>query len=208
MSKSKGKQRRKTRRGSRRGGLNSSRGFTINTEWAGTVDSGKAIELTFDSFFPAKETIGTATQKIWAGVPWRLLSVKVTLCMDNLQSAPAIIELGLDSAGNHNVENICTQRMVVVPTPVTRTLRMRSPNQWKEDEQRDQSLFSCSNFNFIPGSSPPISSGTVCIYCQARFQFGSNPWQRKNVAFTLPRIRSLTLERVSRSSSFSNLEDY
>lgn len=120
---------------------------------------------------------------LFSGVPWRLRSVMfegvVTSSTQSGQAQtsfpPAFLQVALNTAQSDNVESVVSSRfMVTQQSPRRRVLRMRSPNTWKEDEQRSQALITCTNLTF--GTAP---STTIAVHIEALIQFGqftlSNP---------------------------------
>lgn len=140
------------------------------------VTEGTKIDLTFTSIFP------TTTSTYMAGVPWRLKSFTATFTIKpptpEITPDPAIIQVELNSAGNNNVEAINSTRLLVIPyRTVTRTLRMRGPNLWKEDEQRKQALITIQNINT---DSQATAKSTCFVLATVRIQFGRIPFDFKS----------------------------
>lgn len=113
---------------------------------------------------------------LFAGVPWRLRSAMFEgVVINSTQSGqaqtsfpPAFLQVALNNAESANVEAIVSTRfMVTQQSPRRRVLRMKSPNTWKEDEQRSQALITCTNLTF--GAYP---STIIAVHIEALIQFG------------------------------------
>lgn len=132
------------------------------------IKENESKDFTFEDCFGGKTAATMLTN-----VPWRLLSLKFSIISSQLTNSDgALIQVGLHTAMNPNIENVANMRVLVGPgAPLTRVLRMKSPNPWKEDEQKTQTLFTIRN-SYI-GSSV---NGQVTIYFEPRIQFGKIPF--------------------------------
>lgn len=116
------------------------------------------------------------------GVPWRLKSFTASFTLKppspQITPDPAIIQVELNSAGNNNVEAINSMRILVIPyQTITRTLRMKGPNLWKEDEQRKQALITIQN---VDTKSEATAASTCFLLATVRIQFGKIPFDFKS----------------------------
>lgn len=124
------------------------------------------MDLSFNNIW------GTKNQW-YPGTCWRLESVKIeAICLQGSNQDGALLQVGLHSGGNPNVENIALSRFLVGPgTPKSRVLRMRQPNPWKEDEERKQ--FVCSIHSV---QTPTANSNQISVYLEARIKFLKIPF--------------------------------
>lgn len=166
----------------------------MNIPYIAYIDEGTKIDLSFKKIF---QTVPTLLD----GVPWRLRTVSFQCSSRGKTNSvpspdPAIFQVELNSGMNSNVEGIINQRYLITPYQTTkRTLRMRSPNLWKEDEQRDQVLISLQNCDT---ESEVNNMSRVFCMMTVRFQFGRIP-------FAAPKSLSHLAYRIPPSSSYSDL---
>lgn len=166
--------RRKGRRGTR--GRRSDTSFTMSIPITAYITEGNKVDLSFTDVFPI------ATTTYMMGVPWRLKSFTASFTLKppspQITPDPAIIQVELNSAGNNNVEAINSLRILVIPyQTITRTLRMKGPNLWKEDEQRKQALITIQN---VDTKSEATAASTCFILATVRIQFGKIPFDFKS----------------------------
>lgn len=165
----------KGKRSRRAGGAQrTGRNFSIQIPAVFHVDEGKTNNITAEQLFP---------DDFFKGIPWRLRSIRAEVsCKSTFDITsnttiiePAIFQIRLNSAAADNVESITSLRMTAIPGQVrTRTLRMKNPNPWKEDEQRGQWIIQLDNI-LITGTS----NTTVFVLLTSMFQFGP-------IAFDVP----------------------
>lgn len=176
----------------------------MNLPYIAYVDYGKTVDVSFKQLM--------ANDNMFAkGVPWRLLhaSFEAVICKTKTKDSfltsfpPAFLQVALNSASSSNVESIASTRfMVTQQMPRRRKLRMRSPNLWKEDEQRDQALLSLANLSF--GDGPPQT--TIVVHIQAVIQLG--PVSFSNPIRSIPSnydVANVTMSSSSLSETFSHL---
>lgn len=165
---------------------------TLKQPYVAYVSYGKTVDITLADLMN--------NDQLFQGVPWRLRHASFEgVVISSTQSGqptktppPAFLQIALNSAETSNVEAVISQRFMVTPAvPRRRTLRMRSPNVWKEDEQRKQALTSVTNLTF--GSGPTT---VVAVHIEAVIQFGS---------FTLSNPSTLPSNFGALSSSMSEL---
>lgn len=172
--------RRGRKRSGRRGGARRRTGsgntFNFVVPYVQSVAEGNSFELTFNNIFAS-----TSSKAMFSLVPWRLSHVVIQMSAtsfmlsdskESFSGEPAYVQVALDSGQMVNIENFVSRRYLVNQMPITRTLRMRSPNPWKEDEQRGQSLLSVSNLH----SQGSVKNSTAYFLMHFHFQFGSIPF--------------------------------
>lgn len=159
------------------------------------VNYGKSIDISLTDLMN--------NDALFKGVPWRLISVMFEgVVINSTQSGqaqisfpPAFLQAALNNAESSNVESIVSTRfMVTQHSPRRRVLRMKSPNTWKEDEQRGQALITCTNLTF--GTNP---STTIAVHIEALIQFGQ---------FSLDNPSSLPNNLSSSIVTSASLDDY
>lgn len=166
------------RRGIRRSNPSNSRGtFRLTIPYFQIIAEGKTTEFSFNSILQS-----SPQAKFLSGIPWRLISVRYQFSatafnisggVERFTGEPAVVQVGLDSGQNSNIENMVIQQFLVNQVPIQRTIFMRSPNPWKEDEQRAQSLFTISNLH-QPGST--VVNSTLYALIWFNFSFGNIPF--------------------------------
>lgn len=173
---------RRTRNRRRRYSSNSTSTFRMSIPFNGSVYEGKAVNISLQSFIK--------DDTIFKGVPWRLVSIKAQFAIQNIPvqaqgiiaDIPALVQVSIHDAGLSNVENMVTQRIILKANPRTVIMRPRSPNLWKEDEQRTQALISIYN---VPCGQEGDNSLLVFLI-EGLFQFGKIPWTLPKSIFTIP----------------------
>lgn len=182
---------RRSRRQRRRG---NQQGFYLVAPSTGTVAEGHTLDLSYNTFF--------SNNKLMAGTPWRVVSMQFQVSATHVNSSdsqvlePNVLQVGLNSGLSSNVENMVNRRYLVSTLPRTFTLRMPTPNLWKEDEQRDQSIASLSNIA-LGGA---IKGGQLWVLVHAKFQFRNIPFTLNTVGYprsTLQGHNSLSLEDLT-----------
>lgn len=169
----KGKRRRNRRRGQGR------RTFTFSTPIVGYAEEGVTDSLSFTDLV----LIDNKLSDLFMGVPWRLLSVRLecSLVMGSDPTTtqdPALIQFSLNSGQMNNIENVASVRFLVSVMPKAKILRMPSPNPWKEDAERTQSLIYIENFSVSGRNNSP-----VMYYLTPTFQFGRIPFDKPSPKF-------------------------
>lgn len=196
------KNRRQRRRGGRRRGNNKGGSrFRITIPAVFHVNEGKTETINAGELFP---------DKFWTGIPWRLLHIRVEATVKSTQEKvgttnaitaiePVILQVRMHGAGASNVEGVSSVRWTVSMMPSRRTIRMRAPNLWKEDEQRNQDLVALDNIN-LSGTTDT----TVFCLINFTFEFGPISFDTKPSAlrfFPADRLR----DTASTSSAYSVL---
>lgn len=198
MARRRNNRRRPRRRVPRRGRSN----FVITTPAIAVIKEAGMVDLTYEKIMGNK-----TAASFFTGISWRLNSVKVSaLCLQGTNQDAGILQIGLHTAENPNVENVSVMRfMVGSGVPQTRVLRMKSPNPWKEDEQKAQSLITVHSI--ANGTS---NDNQITAFLECRIQFGRIPMLPANVSL-IPAFRSINAEGQSTSSSYDEIpafEDY
>lgn len=198
MARRRNNRRRPRRRVPRRGRSN----FVITTPAIAVIKEAGMVDLTYEKIMGNK-----TAASFFTGISWRLNSVKVSaLCLQGSNQDAGILQIGLHTAENPNVENVSVMRfMVGSGVPQTRVLRMKSPNPWKEDEQKAQSLITVHSI--ANGTS---NDNQITAFLECRIQFGRIPMLPANVSL-IPAFRSNNAEGQSTSSSYDEIpafEDY
>lgn len=196
MARRRNNRRRPRRRVPRRGRSN----FVITTPAIAVIKEAGMVDLTYEKIMGNK-----TAASFFTGISWRLNSVKVSaLCLQGSNQDAGILQIGLHTAENPNVENVSVMRfMVGSGVPQTRVLRMKSPNPWKEDEQKAQSLITVHSI--ANGTS---NDNQITAFLECRIQFGRIPMLPANVSL-IPTFRNA--EGQSTSSSYDEIpafEDY
>lgn len=111
---------------------------------------------------------------MFANMPWRLTSVSMQASTgyhnktgDNVIYDPAVIQVYINEARKENVEAIASSRFLVSQPVTKHTIRVPSPNLWKEDEDRTQTIFSIQHVP-LSDNAPTI----VTFLVNATFEFG------------------------------------
>lgn len=167
----------------------------------------ESIELKFESFFGEAQTF-------WKDWPWRLVGVRIqaAACQGTMQS-PAIVQCALDTGNPNNVEHLVVKRWMVGPVPSTRYLKARSPNLWKSESMKRQSLLELINLS----EEHKDTSNTVVFYIEGEFQFNKAAYLKlsaaNHIAHNLARSNSSfsilsPSGAPSCSGSSLNLEEY
>lgn len=150
------------------------RGRRRRSEFSGGRGS-QSIVVPFIATVPVGQTIGFSFSQLFVGkqitgVPWRLRSVRIQASLGQKAGTydPAVLQIRLNSALASNVESIASARLLVTHVPTVRVVRMKNPNPWKEDEERDQQVISFDNVP-VAGSTP----SKITILAHARFQLGA-----------------------------------
>lgn len=168
--------RNRRRRGSRRGRARRPQGrqnFTLQIPYAIQVAEGSEDDITFDKLF------GNKSDFILKNCPWRLKSVSFVVSNVSLTAndtpgfEPSILQVTINSGLNSNVEGISNQRYMVSHFPRRYFLRMRSPNPWKEDEQRSQSIIT---FQHIKYGQAQFVNSVVYALMSINIEFGRIPF--------------------------------
>lgn len=202
MARSRGRRRSRRGGGRRRGNNRGGNRFRINIPAVFHVSEGKTENVTAQELFP---------DKFWKGVPWRLLSVRVEATAKSSRESvpgtkttslviePCIFQIRLHSAEGANVEGVASLRWTVGQLPTRRTIRMRNPNVWKEDEQRTQDLVALDNLA-ITGTNDT----TVFCLCNFLFEFGPIAFNTPQSVRVFPASDHLP-DDASTSSAYSVL---
>lgn len=193
MARRRNNRRRPRRRVPRRGRSN----FVITTPAIAVIKEAGMVDLTYEKIMGNK-----TAASFFTGISWRLNSVKVSaLCLQGSNQDAGILQIGLHTAENPNVENVSVMRfMVGSGVPQTRVLRMKSPNPWKEDEQKAQSLITVHSI--ANGTS---NDNQITAFLECRIQFGRIPMLPANVSL-IPTFRNA--EGQSTSSSYDEIPAY
>lgn len=166
------------RRGRRRGRGRGRRGgnyFQLTVPFAGAAGEGTTQEITFKSIFFG------ATAQTLAGVPWRITKVVYQFANSGFilqdqkelpSSQPAFFQICLNAALADNVEAISSRRHLSTITTQRGRLFTPSPNPWKEDEDRSQSIITIDNIHLGGGTNNTVISYLLHI----TIQFGAIPY--------------------------------
>lgn len=146
------------------------RGSGLLIPMFGSIDEGKSLNIALNDLLYA------AGQTFFADVPWRLMYVRYEFTLiDNNNINPAYVQIGVNSAGLQNVENVRSRRILVQKLPRPGVLRPRAPNLWKENEQRKQAIITISNFSFNT-STEKLSR--IFFALSVSIQFGPIPYSK------------------------------
>lgn len=153
---------------------------SITVPYAGVITPSGQANLSFNTVLP------NIYSKLYESVPWRLSSVLVQFSatplfdtsvpakVDLAPTATCILQVLLNSAQTSNIEAISSFRSLCSPLPQRRVLRPRSPNPWKEDEQKSQYFLTLDNILSSADYKCQIS-----FLVQIRIQFGSFTFAHK-----------------------------
>lgn len=158
----------RSRGGKRSRRARGARSQTLKQPYVAYVSYGKTVDVTLADLMN--------NDQLFLGVPWRLrhasfegVVISTSQKGQPYKATPAFLQVALNTAETSNVEKVVSQRFMVTPNiPRRRTLRMRSPNVWKEDEQRNQALMSLTNLTFGQGPTTVIA-----VHIEAVIQFGA-----------------------------------
>jgi hypothetical protein len=159
--------RRNSRKKQRRGGGNS-RPTIIKIPFCVVLKQGETKGLSYDALIVADKN------KLWEGIPWRLLSVYFECATGYRQeyggeliADPTVLQVELNTALKHNVEGVSSIRLLCSTVPQRRTLRMKAPNPWKEDEDRNQDIVMFTNIK-LSDNNP----SSITLFAYATMEFG------------------------------------
>lgn len=191
--------RRPRRRIPRRGRNN----FVITAPAIIVVKEAGNSDLTFEKILGNK-----TAASFFVGISWRLTSVRISaLCLQGNNQDSGILQIGLHTAENPNVENVSIARFMVGPgVPLNRVLRMKSPNPWKEDEQKAQTLISVHSL-----ANGTANSNQITVYLECRIQFGRIPLLPSNHNLSLVPTYFTNQAEGQSTSSYEEIpafEDY
>lgn len=132
------------------------------------VIEGKTSVFSFNSIFGKQ-----GPDSIFKSLPWRVTSVYLEFARSSDINDPGIIQVRLNNALQPNVEGITSRRLMVTPGVVRKiNLRARSPNPWKEEEQKTQNILEIDNIKFGTDSVPC----KIGVYCVMTFQLANIVW--------------------------------
>lgn len=140
----------------------------LTIPWVTTVNSGASVAITLKALLAQCKTE-------FEGAPWRLLSVKgeavVIGTTRDSGVGSALFQVRVDTGLSSNVEAINSRRMLVGIVPRSFNLRVPSPNPWKEDEERSQTLIGFETIELGDRLGLIVRS-----YFEARIEFGPIPY--------------------------------
>lgn len=150
-------------RRSRRPRRRTASGSYLSIPFVQEIIEGKTAVFSFNSIF-GKES----STSVFKSLPWRVTSVYLEMARSSDINDPGIIQIRLNNAMSPNVEGISSRRMVITPGQVRKcTLSSRSPNPWKEEEQKAQNILEIDNIKFGTDSVPC----KIGVYAIIKFQF-------------------------------------
>lgn len=155
--------RQNNRRGGRRGRGGSRHVIPFIT--IAYIDEGKTADIKLADLMP-----GNRPTSAFGASPWRLIKARVECCILEEDTTPnpraknvALVQVSLNDAKTTNVESVVSLRWLVYTLPRTRTIRMRSPNLWKEDEEANQAIISIMNTTISNKNTRVIAYVTAWI---------------------------------------------
>lgn len=164
--------RRNRGRGRRRSGGNR---FILTIPFVGSLGEKTSTDISFNNIFTG------STKATLQGVPWRIQKVvysyansgfKISSGTEISDPQPAFFQICLNNASTSNVEAISSRRHLSCEITQKGRLFPTSPNPWKEDEQRDQSIITVDNIVLGGGAANTVISYLLHV----TFEFGSIPF--------------------------------
>lgn len=164
-----GKRKNRQGKGSRQR-RNEARFQRLSQPYVAYVPYSTSVDVTFASVIP---------DTVFSGVPWRLLSCSAEATILNTKVSgkdsdveyPGFLQVSINDAAISNVESLVSTRFLVTSSLVrSRRLTTPAPNNWKENEQRNQALVTLTNLTF--GSGPKT---IIVVHLRLTFEFGRFP---------------------------------